>query len=279
MNNNVENSPKNFVLLDTSYLIFYRYFALIKWWKFAKKDIELPENPYESTEFVEKFEKVFLECISNIKKKLKIHKETCKVIAACDCPRKEIWRHKFYSKYKENRDKDDKFMGGEFFRLVYHNDFLKKAGADKVFNLYSLEGDDVIAITKNIIRQKHKDAKIYIIANDNDYLQLVDDNTKIINLQFKSLSENNKVSSDPEKNLFTKIVLGDKSDCITSIFPSGTCGPKTVEKFYDDDEEFQKALKRYGATEKYQRNKKIISFKEIPFELQQTFIEKYEDAI
>jgi len=65
----------NYLLLDTSYIIFYRYFALLKWWKLAKKDIQLPENPYECPEFVEKFTKLFLEQITNIKKKLKIHKE------------------------------------------------------------------------------------------------------------------------------------------------------------------------------------------------------------
>ena len=74
----------NYLLLDTSYIIFYRYFALLQWWKLAKKDIELPENPYECEEFVEKFKKLFLEQINTIKKKLKIHKEECKVIAATE---------------------------------------------------------------------------------------------------------------------------------------------------------------------------------------------------
>ena len=61
----------NYLLLDTSYIIFYRYFALLQWWKLAKKDIQLPENPSESPEFVEKFTKLFLEQINTIKKKTK----------------------------------------------------------------------------------------------------------------------------------------------------------------------------------------------------------------
>ena len=45
----------NYILIDTSYWIFYRYYAIFKWWKFAKPDTVLPENPYECTEFVDKF--------------------------------------------------------------------------------------------------------------------------------------------------------------------------------------------------------------------------------
>ena len=61
----------NYLLLDTSYIIFYRYFALLQWWKLAKKDIQLSENPSECPEFVEKFTKLFLEQINTIKKKTK----------------------------------------------------------------------------------------------------------------------------------------------------------------------------------------------------------------
>ena len=173
----------NYILLDTSYLIFYRYFALLQWWKMAKADIELPSNPYESKEFVDKFVKTFLELISTIKKKLKIHKQPCKVIAARDCSRKNIWRNEIYSLYKESRYKDDEFMGGEFFKMVYENSnsILKQAGVDYVFNHDKLEGDDIIAITKKYLHNKHinkylvnkesTQTHIYIIANDHDYLQ------------------------------------------------------------------------------------------------------------
>jgi hypothetical protein len=40
----------NYLLLDTSYIIFYRYYALIQWWKLANKDVELSENPFENNE-------------------------------------------------------------------------------------------------------------------------------------------------------------------------------------------------------------------------------------
>jgi 5'-3' exonuclease len=264
----------NYLLLDTSYIIFYRYFALLQWWKLAKKDIALPENPSECPEFVEKFTKLFLEQINTIKKKLKIHKEECKVIAARDCPRKEIWRNELFPQYKESRYKDDAFMGGEFFKLVYANDFLEKAGVEYIFKYNKLEADDIVAITKNYIRKKYPEATIYIITNDQDYLQLSDENTKLFNLQFKNLLDNKKVFPEADKNLFYKIVLGDKSDCIPPIL-SG-CGPKTTEKYYENKELFLKALeKTEGAKERYELNKKLVSFSEIPCELLENFIQTF----
>ena len=53
----IENK-KNIILIDLSYFIFYRYYALVQWWKLAKPDNELG-NPIENLEFVEKFKKHF----------------------------------------------------------------------------------------------------------------------------------------------------------------------------------------------------------------------------
>lgn len=264
----------NYLLIDTSYLIFYRYFALLKWWSHAKPDIPLAENPYECKEFLEKFEKMMLESIQTIKKRLKIHKESCKVFAAKDCPRQEIWRNKLYENYKENRDYD-KFMGGQFFKHVYANDnkILTMAGIDNIFKLNNLEADDIIAILKNNIRKKHPDDNIYIITNDHDYLQLLDEKTNIINLQFKNLKELKSTFPESDKNLFFKIILGDKSDNITPVFKK--CGVKTVEKYYLDKELFEKDLDRYNCREKFYKNREIISFDYIPKKYIENFIEEY----
>ena len=270
------NPGMNFLLIDTSYLIFYRYFAIIQWWKHAKSDIELPKNPYDCEEFVEKFTKIFLASIETIKKKLKINKQECKVIAARDCPRKEIWRNTLYPKYKEHRYKDDDFMGGDFFKHVYGNNFLIRSGVNEILKFPNLEGDDLIAITKNYIREKYPQSKIYIIANDYDYLQLLDDYTWIINLKFKDLRESKKVFPEPEKNLFYKIVLGDKSDNIPPVFTK--CGPKTAEKYYENRDELDKALSVGDALERFERNKKLVSFSEIPAELVKEFMEQYKQV-
>ena len=269
------NIIMNYLLVDISYLIFYRYFALLQWWKLAKPDNELPEDPYTCKEFVEKFEKMMLESLTTIKKKLKIHKQECKVFAARDCPRTEIWRNKLYPTYKEERYKDDAFMGGSFFKHVYNNDILTKAGFDNILKYSTMEADDIAAILKIKIREKYPDEKIYIITNDHDYLQLMDDNTELINLKFKNLKDNKKVFPEADKNLFYKIILGDKSDCISPVFKK--CGIKTVEKNYNNKEELEKALTKENVMEKFNLNKKLVSFCEIPDDLVCGLIKKYID--
>jgi 5'-3' exonuclease len=212
------------------------------------------------------------------KKKLKLHKERIKgqsktipcptIIAVRDCPRKDIWRNKLYENYKGTRAQDNGFNGGPFFKFIYQNNNQKlfEAGVNHIFQFPNLEADDIIAIVKQELRAKYPDSKIYIIANDHDYLQLLDEQTEIINFQYKFLKEAKKVFPEPEKNLFYKIVLGDKSDNINPVFKK--CGPKTCEKYYANKEAFNEALlKEAGAREKYELNRKLVSFTEIPHDL------------
>ena len=65
----------NYILIDASYFIFYRVFALHVWWKNARPHEELV-NPYDNEEFVEKFKSTFKSKIDEIKKKIK--NKTCK---------------------------------------------------------------------------------------------------------------------------------------------------------------------------------------------------------
>lgn len=266
-----------YLLLDTSYVIFYRYYALIKWWKIAKKDQELGD-PSENQEFIEKFDKIFLECINNIKKKLKINKEEVCVIAARDCHRTEIWRNKLFYSYKEHRIQDDTFMGGPFFKRVYNDGLLEKSGVNFVLKHNELEADDIVAILKKFI-ENYKNEKdiIYIITNDQDYLQLINETTLIYNLKFKELNSTKKSFKDPEKDLLCKIILGDKSDNIPPVFPK--CGIITVEKYLDNNELLQSDLDKYDVREKFNFNKKIIDFNEIPYELEDSFLKLNNNSL
>ena len=264
-------SDQVFILVDTSYWIFYRYFAILQWWKHANPDDDLNNNPYNNKEFLDKFIKTFVDSLENFKKKQKLHKQRskpatpCTIIAARDCPRSEIWRNKLYNAYKETRDKDDSFNGGPFFKHIYNNNnkLLYEAGVNHVLRFPNLEGDDIIAICKKHIREKYPEARIIILANDHDYCQLLDDYCDIINFQNKNLRESKKVFVEPDKNLFYKIVLGDKSDNILPIFKK--CGVKTCEKYYTNKEVFLEELtKDSGAKEKYELNRKLVDFNEIP---------------
>jgi 5'-3' exonuclease len=227
----------NYILLDTSYFIFYRFYALIGWWKLAQPDVEL-NNPIEN--------------------EIKDYK----LFAALDCPRKDIWRNSLFDKYKENREYDDTFMGGPFFKLG--KDILKELDIQTLYH-ERLEADDCNALTCKYIRSQLPDSNIYIIANDMDYLQLASANVKIINLKYQDLTTSKKWSGNAEQDLFCKIVIGDKSDDIPGIFKK--CGPKTAMKYFNDNIAFQKQLKIENAYERYEKNKKLVDFNEIPEDL------------
>ena len=261
----------NYILIDTSYLIFYRYFALLQWWRVAHPDDDLG-NPAENLDFKQKFVKQIVEAVDNIRRSLRLHSNRrqnppVKVLLARDCPRKNIWRNQYFTEYKATREKDDSFMGGEFFKMVYHDKLLEKTGADMIVYENFMEADDIIAVTANYIKQNHEgDYRIYIIANDMDYLQLWDDRCDIVNLQGKYLVEKKNSYRDGDKNLFMKIVLGDKSDNIQSVFKR--CSVKEAEMYYENPEIFQEKVDREDCLERLLLNKIIIDFDEIPQELQ-----------
>mgnify|MGYP001355839104 CR=1 FL=1 len=253
-----DETQPDFIMIDMSYFIFYRYYALLAWWKLAKPEEPL-ENPIENKEFVYKFNQTFVDKITEIPKKLKI--KNFIYIAGLDCPKKNIWRNKLFEKYKEQRVYDDDFLGGPFFKIGL--DLLKELNIPAL-KYDTFEADDCIAImTKNIL-SKDVDNTIYIIANDMDYLQLAGPKVKIVNLKYKFLTDNKNCSGNPEKDLFCKIIMGDKSDNIPSIF--NKCGIKTAIKCYEDKKYFEDRLKKENAYELYERNKKLIDFNEIPLD-------------
>ena len=253
-----EEVPPLYILIDISYFIFYRYYALIAWWPLANPDNPL-NIPFENPEFVEKFKKTFVDKINEIPKKLKI--KNFEFIAGSDCSRADIWRHAIYNEYKANRVYDDEFMGGPFFQIGLN--ILKELNI-KILYHPKLEADDCIAIaTKNLL-SKNPDNKILIVANDMDYLQLASTQVHLINLKYKYLTDNKKWSGDAKQDLFCKIVMGDKSDNIPSIF--NKCGPKTALKCYENPEYFQAQLQKDIVKTNFERNRKLVDFNEIPEE-------------
>lgn len=270
-----------YILLDMSYMIFYRYHALCRWWKFANPDTPLPENPAESEEFVNKFVGIFSKMKETILKNLHLKKiKNYKFICAKDCPRKMIWRNSLFKDYKINRDKDDSFMAGKFFEIVYTPGFLESIGFDIVLESHSLEADDIIAITKGFIRKKYplsqsNNAYIILIANDHDYLQLIDSKTYLINLAFKCVSNDPKFYRNSEDNLLTKILMGDKSDCIPPVFSK--LSKKKLQEYLNNGTLLMDDLIKYDLMDRYNLNSQIIDFRNIPDELAEVLIEKYKD--
>ncbi len=251
------------LFVDMSYYIFYRYYALINWYQ-KSQEIELDiDNILDDKIFIEKFHKLFLENIKKIKKKYKI--QNALVIFAKDCRRYNIWRNEYYNEYKKNRDEKPLRFNSDIFIYTYEKIIPDLLDLDyKVLELDNAEADDIVGVLKNKIREKYDDRQIYIITNDHDYLQLLDDNTFIYNLRGLDLRTKSK---GKDIDLELKIITGDKSDNITSIFNTRKT-IKSIMNLINNKDMLQDLFNSNEEIHKlYNRNKLLIDFNMIPNEI------------
>ena len=255
-----------FIFVDGSYYCFYRYFALQQWWKNAYPE-ETLDDPIQNKKFVDKFRKTFVENLQQIPNKLKINKDPVKpiMIVGKDCKRENIWRNEIFNNYKSNRKNgpEDGFMGGPFFKMAYEEELFQKGGAKVILKHPRLEADDCIALSVKYLSNKYPLCKIYIITSDRDYLQLNADNVDLFTLTYKNLTDSKTATGNAKDDLRIKIIMGDSSDNIPSVFPK--CGIKTAQKCIEDEEFFKKKMNNNEEYYKrYKLNEQLIDFNMIP---------------
>ena len=226
---NMSNNP-TFIFIDGSYFCFYRYHSLLTWWRNAYPDeINALQDPIQNPKFVEKFKKTFVDNVEKLSKGLKLDKSINPIIVVGkDCKRENIWRNELFPKYKATRanGQEDGFMGGPFFKMAYEEQLFIQGGAKSILKHPRLEADDCIAITVKHLLNTYQTCNIYIITSDKDYLQLAQERVHLYNLAFKDLTQQKSCTGDSECDLFCKIITGDTSDNIPSVFPK--CGPKQL---------------------------------------------------
>ena len=108
----------------------------------------------------------------------------------------------------------------------------------------------------------NKNRIIYLISGDADFFQLGRKNLFFTNYKSKELKELDK--KEALELLTTKIILGDKSDCIPSIFTKKTA-LKLKKELIESDEKLIEYLNLNPESKKqYELNKKMIDFNNIP---------------
>jgi 5'-3' exonuclease len=269
-------SNPTFIFIDGSYFCFYRYHSLLTWWKNAyPQESDVLNDPYQNEKFVEKFKKTFVDNIQKIPKGLQLNKVSNPIIVVGkDCKRENIWRNQYFPNYKANRANgpEDGFMGGPFFKMAYEEELFIQGGARSILKHPKLEADDCIAICVKHLLSTYPTCNIYIITSDKDYLQLAEERVHLYNLAFKDLTEQKSCTKNASCDLFCKILTGDISDNIPSVFPK--CGPKTALKYFENRELLETKLKECETYRNaYELNKKIIDFNNIPEELVNEFME------
>jgi DNA polymerase I len=239
----------SYTIVDGSYFCFYRYYALVNWWRLSHQD---GETHIDNLEFFNKFKKL---CKEYIQKKFK----DSLVIFAKDCKRENIWRNAHYPTYKAGRKPPPEDMS-KFFIALYE---ICEELSIKVLAHPSLEADDCAAIyAKHLLEQGSE--SICIVASDHDYFQLPIE-IKLVNLAFKNIGSDR----NPAFELFCKKVKGDSCDNINPIFSK--CGPKTLLKYFNDISLFNEHMKREKKEEIFALNSLLIDFNNIPQNLVEEF--------
>ncbi len=144
-------------------------------------------------------------------------------------PKKPTFRHEQYSEYKAGRAKapDELVQQFDLIRRVLNTHNIK------CVEIEGFEADDVAGTMSKASVEKGID--VYLVTSDKDYLQLVDDNVKVI-LTKKGVTNIKEMDRDaifddyeikPEEFVDLKALMGDQSDNIPGV--SGV-GEKTAIK-------------------------------------------------
>ena len=267
---------KPIMLIDTSYYVFYRYYATYNWCKKQHENLSV-ETVMDDQNFLAKYKKMFEKTLLDLCKNNKV-KELSNVVFVKDCPRDKIWRHEHISGYKENRDDKSQTFNKNVFTYTYQTliPSLEEQYGVQTFGHENLEADDVVAIIATDLMDNCT-TDLIIITNDNDYIQLHAHSNathlKIINLQGKLLCD--RVGCDPKTYIEMKKILGDKSDNIPSIMKK--CGEKTALKYAMNNMLLQDMFKtNNNAKFQYELNERMVDFRFIPNDLRQAVIERLE---
>lgn len=249
---------KPIILIDSSYYVFYRYFATYKWYTMQKKE-------FDEQTFNESFIKHMSSDIKKLTKKWKT--DINNIVFCCDCPRSKIWRNDIYKGYKITRQQNQNFNQNIF--NVFKNNI--ETNNYNIINIDRLEADDIIYLMHSKIKTEHNN--IIVITNDNDYLQLLCDGTTIINMQFKNINVRTNCT-DGKSNLYYKSLIGDKSDNIPKI--SSLVNKELASKLCENYEDLVDWLNKNNIYDKFMFNLKLISFEYIPDEYVNIFNKTYK---
>ena len=258
--------PKtNILIFDLSNLIFYRYYALKKYFTLQKKSIENNTEEFKN-HFIQ-----FDNFINKLIHKLKLKYDTNHIIFLKDCHRKDIWRNKILPSYKQNRPNNTEI--GEYFNYAY-NHYFSSTNNINICSADNAEADDICSILIDYLIDNKSQINydnIYVFTSDQDYLQLIKTDyifvydNRLNNLADKSLG-------NYTKDLKYKCIIGDKSDNIPPIIK---LSKNSALKYLNNDELFKKLLNiNPEANKQYTINCSLIDLNNIPNHIKDNILSK-----
>lgn len=257
---------KPVLFIDLSYYVFYRYFALVNWYKLSQEQAFDAGSLETNVLFLSKYEKMFLEHLGKLKRKLGVVDGN--VVFARDCPRDAIWRNELFADYKGTRADKPRDFNGYIFVHTY-NVVLPRVCASGCLLLGEdrVEADDIIGTLVHKIRAAHTRVPIHVITGDMDYLQLAGPFTHLQNLRGVDLAA--KSQGGAHVDMMLKIIVGDASDNIPSVFPK--LSKAKALGLAKDALALEAALDAGGpeARARFERNQTLVDFRRIPLAYKQ----------
>jgi len=247
------------LIIDLSYAIFFKFYAIKSYLKISKReDIELSLC---DDNFKDMYIRTFKDSIHKLCRKFK----PSKVIFALDCPRCKIWRNEVMPTYKDRKKLAD--FDERTFPLVI-NEVIPKLKEELLefkfrrkhipIEVHSVqheraEADDIVYVYS---RHIHLNEKKTIITGDNDYLQLLDDNTEIYDMKLKDLRIKSLGSN--EKDVLVKVLGGDPSDNISKLMSK----KRALELI--NERPIKEIMQMFANNEKFKNNMMMVDMDNIP---------------
>lgn len=260
------------ILVDTSYYIFHRYFATLRWYMFKQPEIK-EFTLCDDRVFMEAYFKHVSQDLEKYRKKLGNKHST--LIFLRDCPQDKIWRNEFYKSYKSGREVSTK-LDTRIFQNTYN--WLKEAQYP-VLRQETMEADDLAYLAKCYIRQVAPEQSLVYISNDNDYLQLCDAKCYCFNASLKNIQERCKYGGEAVTEMRAKILLGDKSDAIQPCWAGAVkrAFPKLQMLLEMEETALVEALRSVSETvvQQYYLNQRLMDWTHIPTECKTRFTETF----
>lgn len=273
------NSPLPLILIDSSYFSFYRLHATKSWWNRAHPENKLDNNSELITipGFLDKYSEHFMKHVQGIAKHFGTKLENMWFMR--DCPQHTIWRVELYPDYKAHR-RDDCEQPNHVGPLIkWSNDNILAKGPMKMIRIEKAEADDIIA---TFAIQNHMENQgirhCYIVGNDSDYFQLLRyNNIKLFKMASNFKIELIETDCTGDEYLNIKVISGDKTDNIMSLFPG--CGKVTAKDFYLNPNKLQEKLNDSAINQRYQLNFTLVDFRNIPAYIKDEILKHYPSLV
>jgi hypothetical protein len=197
------------------------------------------------------------------------------------------WRRQYFPEYKgmRRKGKEESTMDwNEIFRIVnLIREEIQENLPYKVMHMEGCEADDIIGALAIRTQEFGQGEPVMIVSSDKDFIQLQKyNNVK----QFSPIQKKAVTDKNPRTYLFNHVMRGDSGDGIPNVlskddtFMSGGKQTPLRQTRIDDWAANADKLKDYMPEDlyrNYQRNKTLIDLNEIPENIQESIINKYDN--